>query len=223
MSRLVLGATETAERLSRLGNCAKLLAGFAVLFLFPSMMRAQTISTGAITGTVTDPSGGAVANALVTATNKSTNQTREKRTGADGVYELALLPPGDYRVRFTATGFKTAEIDSVTVSLAQTVGLNQIQTRNPSPEGQPATDSCASGHEFSATDCSLTWHGITMYGAYDVGVGWVSHGLPQNPYNYEGSALVNRNGNTSRFLIAPNNLSQTSLGVRGKIKFAPDW
>ena len=57
-----------------------------------------------------------------------------------------------------------------------------------------APDVCASGHEFATTDCTLTWHGITLYGAYDVGVGWVSHGLPVNGYNYEGEALVNRNG-----------------------------
>src|SRR5579871_4074989 len=55
-------------------------------------------------------------------------------------------------------------------------------------------DPCKSGHEFSTTDCSLTWHGITVYGAYDIGVGWVSHGLPENGYNYEGESLVNRNG-----------------------------
>ncbi|MFY9979814.1 MAG: hypothetical protein WAK22_16425, partial [Candidatus Sulfotelmatobacter sp.] len=41
---------------------------------------------------------------------------------------------------------------------------------------QKTSDPCASGHEFATTDCTLTWHGITLYGAYDVGVGWVSHG-----------------------------------------------
>jgi hypothetical protein len=55
-------------------------------------------------------------------------------------------------------------------------------------------DPCASGHDFATTDCALTWHGITLYGAYDIGVGWVSHGLPENGYNYEGESLVNRNG-----------------------------
>src|SRR6202140_5660476 len=84
-------------------------------------------------------------------------------------------------------------------------------------------DACASGHEFAATDCTLTWHGITLYGAYDVGVGWVSHGLPENGYNYEGASLVNRNGYEHRFLIAPNNLQQTGLGVRGKEEFLPGW
>jgi predicted porin len=62
-----------------------------------------------------------------------------------------------------------------------------------------------------------------VYGAYDVGIGWVSHGLPENGYNYEGASLVNRNGYQHRFLIAPNNLQQTGLGIRGKEEFLPGW
>ena len=89
---------------------------------------------------------------------------------------------------------------------------------------RPSTaDVCASGREFATTDCTLTWHGITLYGTYDVGFGWVSHGLPVSATNYEGESLVNRNGNHSRFLIAPNNLSQTGLGIRGKEEFLPGW
>jgi predicted porin len=84
-------------------------------------------------------------------------------------------------------------------------------------------DPCTSGHEFLTSDCTLTWHGITLFGTYDMGVGWVSHGLPENATNYEGESLVNRNANQSRFLIAPNNLSQTGLGIRGKEQFAHDW
>jgi len=91
-------------------------------------------------------------------------------------------------------------------------------------KAQPkAPDPCASGREFATTDCALTWHGITLYGAYDAGVGWVSHGLPENGYNYEGESLVNRNGYQHRFLIAPNNLQQTGLGIRGKVEFSPGW
>src|SRR5580704_14232538 len=84
------------------------------------------------------------------------------------------------------------------------------------PTAQPGPAGCASGQEFLNSDCPLTWHGITLYGAYDLGVGWVSHGLPENGVNYEGEALVNRNGNHSQWLIAPNNLSQTSFGIRGR-------
>ena len=84
-------------------------------------------------------------------------------------------------------------------------------------------DVCKNGHELATTDCTLTWHGITLYGAYDIGVGWVSHGLPENGYNYEGASLVNRNGYQRRFLVAPNNLQQTGLGIRGKEEFLPGW
>ncbi len=93
----------------------------------------------------------------------------------------------------------------------------------PAPAAPPTPAGCASAQEFRTTDCPLTWHGITLYGAYDVGVGWVSHGLPENAYNYEGESLVNRNGNQSRFLIAPNNLSQTGLGIKAKEEFLDDW
>jgi predicted porin len=93
----------------------------------------------------------------------------------------------------------------------------------PASTAPSTPPSCASFHEFVATACPLTWHGITLYGAYDIGVGWVSHGLPENGYNYEGESLLNRNGNRSQWLLAPNNLQQTGLGIKGKIEFMEDW
>jgi hypothetical protein len=92
----------------------------------------------------------------------------------------------------------------------------QMATTEAAPASRPTT-------EAPANPDALTWHGITLYGAYDVGFGWVSHGLPQSAYNYEGSSLVNRNAMGSRFLVEPNNLSQTGLGIRGKVEFTPGW
>jgi predicted porin len=93
----------------------------------------------------------------------------------------------------------------------------------PAPATPPPPAACTSTQDFLATDCPLTWRGITLYGTYDVGVGWVSHGLPENRYNYEGESLVNRNGNHSRFLVAPNNLSQTGVGIRAKEEVLDGW
>jgi predicted porin len=93
----------------------------------------------------------------------------------------------------------------------------------PTKAAPPADRACTSFDDFRDTDCSLTWNGITVYGTYDIGAGWVSHGTPPNGVNYEGESLVNRNGNSSRFLIAPNNLSQTGLGIKGKEEFLPGW
>ena len=91
------------------------------------------------------------------------------------------------------------------------------------PAAPPSPAACENPKEFFATNCPLTWYGITLYGAYDVGVSWVSHGLPENAYNYEGESLVNRNGNHSQFLLAPNNLSQTGLGIKAREEFMDDW
>ena len=98
-----------------------------------------------------------------------------------------------------------------------------LPTAEPPPTAPPSPAACTSVQEFYASDCPLTWHGITLYGTYDLGVGWVSHGLPESPYNYEGESLVNRNGNHPQFLIAPNNLSQTGLGIKGKEEVLQGW
>ena len=85
-----------------------------LLFVFwaPSLL-AQSAGTGALTGTITDPTGAVVPNVTVTLTSADTNQARTAMTGADGSYRFTLLPPGVYRVRFSATGFKTSEVGGV--------------------------------------------------------------------------------------------------------------
>jgi predicted porin len=93
----------------------------------------------------------------------------------------------------------------------------------PSPAAPPTRTGCTSFEEFFYTDCPLSRYGVTLYGAYDIGVGWVSHGLPENGYNYEGESLVNRNGNHSQYLVAPNNLSQTGLGLKGTEEVLSGW
>jgi predicted porin len=88
---------------------------------------------------------------------------------------------------------------------------------------EPAAPTAPASARAKADEGSLTWRGITLYGTYDVGVGWVSHGEPENGSNYEGESLINRTGNRSQFLIAPNNLAQTGLGIRGREPLLPGW
>jgi predicted porin len=109
-------------------------------------------------------------------------------------------------------------------ALGSTLLLNHAALAADSPGAQAAAPaSCTSSKEFFNSDCTLTWNGITLYGAYDIGVGWVSHGLPENGYNYEGESLINRNGYKPEFVIAPNNLSQTGLGIKAREEFMPGW
>jgi Carboxypeptidase regulatory-like domain len=86
----------------------------------------QTAGTGALTGTIKDPSGAVVPNAAVTLTSADTGQARTAMTGADGTYKFGLLPPGNYRVKIEAGGFKPQEIPSITVTVTETAVLDRV-------------------------------------------------------------------------------------------------
>ncbi len=94
------------------------------IMLEPSL-TAQSASTGALTGTVRDPSGALIPNATVTATNADTGAVRTATTGGDGAYRFSLLPPGNYRVKIEASGFKPVEIPSATVNVTETEVLDR--------------------------------------------------------------------------------------------------
>jgi Carboxypeptidase regulatory-like domain len=97
----------------------------AVLFTASAQLTAaQTAASGALTGTVTDPSGAVITGGTVTITNLATGQGRVATTDSSGSYKFSLLPPGTYKVNFAAPGFKTAEVPSITVSVTETAVLN---------------------------------------------------------------------------------------------------
>src|SRR5207245_270895 len=95
-----------------------------LLFTF-SPSWAQTI-TGSINGTVTDPAGGVVPNATVTARNVNTNISTETKTNTSGVYNLLFLPVGSYTISVKATGFKTAGLAPFQLSVNQTARVDVV-------------------------------------------------------------------------------------------------
>jgi hypothetical protein len=97
----------------------------AILIAFAASLAAQSAGTGALTGTVTDPTGAIVPGVSVVLVSLETNQARTVTTGGDGSYKFSLLPPGNYRLRFSASGFKTAEVPSVTVNVTETPVLDR--------------------------------------------------------------------------------------------------
>lgn len=75
-----------------LGTCALLVTS----------MWAQDAATGAIRGTVLDPSGGRVAQASIAVVNSATNARYAATSDAEGRFKIDLLPPGDYTARASA-------------------------------------------------------------------------------------------------------------------------
>src|SRR6202011_793364 len=87
---------------------------------------------------------------------------------------------------------------------------------------QPAT--CTSLEDFVVTSCPLTANGITVYGTIDGGVTWRSHGAPFNGTSAVGvDYLIQKYSNRPRWDLAPNGLSQSNIGIKGKEPLAPGW
>src|SRR6267154_2918793 len=100
------------------------------IFLLPVILHAmgvrsnaQSIVTGAVSGTVTDASGAVVADASVTLVSEATQETRTAVTGANGVFQFALLKPGRYDITVEKTGFRKS-LQKANVMLGQTSSLN---------------------------------------------------------------------------------------------------
>src|ERR1035438_6326075 len=66
---------------------------------------AQGETTSAITGQVSDTSGGAVARATVTITHRATGLRRQVQTDESGRFAFPQLHPGPYSMRVQASGF----------------------------------------------------------------------------------------------------------------------
>lgn len=81
------------------------------------------LNRGAVTGLVHDPSGAAVVNAAISATQVDTNITSHATTTGAGDYTLSGLNIGVYRVTATAPGFKR-EQSTVTLDPGATVRLD---------------------------------------------------------------------------------------------------
>lgn len=65
-------------------------------------------------------------------------------------------------------------------------------------------------------DGSLTWNGITLYGVYDIGVAYQTHGTPLSQDWMVGlEYTISKNSNKPITSIAPDGLSQSRIGIKG--------
>jgi len=98
-----------------------LFVGAALVYAPP--VPAQTVGAS-LQGLVADSSGAALPNARVLVLNVSTGATRELTTDQSGRYRVPVLPPGDYEVHVTASGFQTLARRGIQLAIGQTVDLD---------------------------------------------------------------------------------------------------
>lgn len=98
--------------------------------LFTATIAALTLhsqeSRGALTGTVSDPTGAAVPGAQVIAKHLGTNVESKTQTNEAGLYVVPFLNTGTYSITVSAGGFKTITQTGVEVSINQRLQLDFI-------------------------------------------------------------------------------------------------
>src|ERR1700674_342390 len=95
----------------------------ALVIEFFSMSAWAQGLNGRIKGTTADASGGTVPGAEVVLTNVETNLQRTVTTDAAGAYVISSLPPGQYQVQVSLTGFQTVK-ESLVLALGEDMTLN---------------------------------------------------------------------------------------------------
>src|SRR5450755_4686996 len=100
-------------------NSLLLFSALCLIGAFSVQTQAQSIISGDVTGTVTDPTSAAIAGVAVILTNVNTNTSQKTTTNAGGSYRFAFVPPGTYKVDVSATAFQTQERPGVLVTAGQ--------------------------------------------------------------------------------------------------------
>jgi hypothetical protein len=102
-----------------------------------NVSAAQSGTSSALTGEVTDPSGAAVPRVTVTVTDTDTKATRTGRTDSTGHFLFSQINPGTYQVMVEATGFTASKSEPTSIGVGRTVSLNftlHVQSSNETVE-----------------------------------------------------------------------------------------
>src|ERR1017187_1456329 len=81
---------------------------------------AQAGGEGTITGNVTDPTSAPIPDAEITIRNVDTNDTRSMKTGPTGEFSVTSLSVGTYRLKVTAAGFQTLDVQDIKLDVSAT-------------------------------------------------------------------------------------------------------
>jgi outer membrane receptor protein involved in Fe transport len=100
-------ALQEGDTTMQLTTSTRLLVLIALVALaLPGVLLAQSLTQGAMSGTVSDPTGAIIPNATVKLTNLGKGYSTEAKSNAQGIYQFPLAEPGSYSIEVGAEGFR---------------------------------------------------------------------------------------------------------------------
>ncbi len=114
---------------------------------------------------------------------------------------------------------------TVLASLVCRAQAADLPTQAPTPASAPSCFASLADYLLAgAEECPLSWNGITLYGTLDYGAGYQTNGAPfNNVYPNGVEELISKNSNGRRYVLVPNGLGQSYIGVKGNEPIASDW
>ncbi len=181
-------------------NRGKILLFCALLFFTVFVTELWAGIGGSITGTVKDPSGGAVGKATVTATKNGTGIQQTVTTDEKGFYSFPSLPVGDYDIEVTSASFRPYQRTGVildansalTVDVVLAIGDRREVVTVAEKELQVETTSTQNGEVISGaqmTSVPLNGRSFTDLLALQPGVAPVTSITPDTVQDVGASAL----------------------------------
>ena len=128
----------------------------------PAKLPAQT-ATGAISGTVTDPKGLAMAEATVSVHNVETGAETSYPTNSSGLYVAPYLQPGRYEVTASKSGFETVVHKGIVVHVGDPLTVDiqlpvQLQTTSVIvTEEAPLLETSKTGQSQTVSGGRASW------------------------------------------------------------------
>jgi hypothetical protein len=106
-----------------MSRIVKLSFAFMLVLSLSAIAMAQSTTTGAIGGVVTNPNKEVVPGASVTVKNMGTNKEDTATTDDSGRFKVANLQPGSYVITVNSTGFSASTQDNVVVEVGRETSL----------------------------------------------------------------------------------------------------
>ncbi len=97
-----------------------------VLALILSVSSFAQVTTGVVTGRVSDSSGAVITSAQVKLTNTQTGVIQTTTTDSSGDYQFLQVPPGIYTVEVSNQGFKTFRRDGIIVEANRSLAVPAV-------------------------------------------------------------------------------------------------
>jgi hypothetical protein len=223
---------------SVLYRCLLLFSMVCLLITFSASSLGQSITSGDVSGIVTDPTGAIVPGATVRLTNVNTNTAQSATSNSDGDYRFAFVLPGTYKVNVTASGFQPQERPGVIVLAGQPTAVNvqlavagasqtvdvvesasALQTENADVSSGVNTEMIENlpNPGMDLTYYAQTTPGVVMntqsgYGNFSaLGMPGISNLFSINGMNYNDPFLSLNNSGASNLTLGANDIAEANI------------